>query len=75
MYNEFGKKATITITSALRAILKKLHIDIYIAPPDVVMEVTLVKPSEILKTAKKASKTSNVNEYGELQDDSGTSSL
>ena len=51
MYNEFGKKATITITSALRAILKKLHIDIYIAPPDVVMEVTLVKPSEILKTA------------------------
>ena len=52
MYNEFGVKATNTVTSILHALLKKFHIDVYVAPPDVVLQVSLVKPSEIQKTAK-----------------------
>ena len=48
MYNEFGTKATTKVTAALRGLLKKLHIDVYVAPPDVVMELTFIKTSTIL---------------------------
>ena len=54
MYNKFSKKVTNKITNGLRKLLAWADIHVYIAPPDVVMQVSLVKASTILKTATQA---------------------
>ena len=54
MYNKFSKKVTNKITNGLRKLLDWADIHVYIAPPDVVMQVSLVRASTILKTAAQA---------------------
>ena len=54
MYNKFSKKLTTKITNGLRKLLDLLNLHVYIAPPDVVMQVSLISASTILKTAAQA---------------------
>ena len=54
MYNKFSKKVTNKITNGLRKLINWANIHVYIAPPDVVMQISLVKASTILKTATQA---------------------
>ena len=44
MYMHFGTKASSFITNLFQSIIKKFSIDVYIAPPDVGVELSFVNP-------------------------------